>query len=68
MEFIHLARNPSEKGLERVADIYIAKYFQISQTPVPTQEFLPLLAREDIPKYIRELIRKALKLEDVVAP
>lgn len=64
MDFIQLARDPSGKGLERVADIYIPKYFGISQTPVPTEEFRSLLTREEIPEYIKELIRKVLNLED----
>lgn len=63
MEFVHLARNPLGKGLQKVADVYVAKDFDITETPKPIQEFRALLAREEIPQYIRDLIRKVLGLE-----
>jgi len=63
MNFTHHEINREGKGLERVANIYVAKDFDIRAKPAHSEEFLSLMTREEIPEYIQNLIRRVMGTE-----
>lgn len=63
MKFTHHKINPEGKGLERVADIYVATDFDIRAKVAPREDFLSLVADKEIPEHIKDLIQRVLRAE-----
>lgn len=63
MKFTHHEINPEGKGLERVANIYVATDFDIRAKGISREDFLALVADKEIPEHIKGLIQRVLRAE-----
>lgn len=64
MLLAHYPVNPEGKDLERVADVYVSKGFDILAKPNPSKELLALLAKGQLPGDIQDLMKQILRIED----
>lgn len=62
MKYTHFPRNVSSEDLDKVADIYVIKDFDILALHHPSAEFRSLATSENIPHELREWVQRLLEL------
>jgi hypothetical protein len=63
MAITHIPMNPQGDGLERVADIFMSKGFDVRSEAIASPELVSVVTSATVPKHIRELFRAVLHLE-----
>jgi hypothetical protein len=60
MKYIHYPINPAGTGLELVADVYIAKDFDIHAKVTPSEEFRTLVSGSKISEELRHVLDEVI--------
>lgn len=63
MEITRIPMDPQAHGLERVADIYMSKGFDVRSTAKPSPELVSTVTSAAVPKHIRDLFQAILNKE-----
>jgi hypothetical protein len=60
MKFVHYPLNPSGAGIDKVADVYVAKEFDPNMEVAFSEQFRKLLSEAKLSKELKRLLDEAV--------